>query len=165
VDWWEYCASLPDPKIMVMEDVDRVPGTGALFGEIHATIAARLGFVAYVSNGTIRDVAALREKRFQCFSHGVSVSHSYAHVVEFGEPVEVGGLKIATGDVLHGDEHGLQSVPLQVAAELPDRVAQVRERESRLLEFCRSDDFRMEGLAVILKDEGVLCPSPRSRFV
>jgi 4-hydroxy-4-methyl-2-oxoglutarate aldolase len=35
------------------------------------------------------------------------VSHSYAHIVGYGEPVEVGGLQIKPGNLLHGDQHGV----------------------------------------------------------
>jgi hypothetical protein len=31
-----------------------------------------------------------------------AVSHGYAHIEEFGEPVETGGSKISSGDSLHG---------------------------------------------------------------
>jgi len=31
-----------------------------------------------------------------------AVSHAYAHLEEFGEPVEIGGLMISSGDLLHG---------------------------------------------------------------
>src|SRR5689334_20568303 len=44
-DWWHFVASIPSPKIIVTADVDSVPGTGALFGEIHARIAKALGCV------------------------------------------------------------------------------------------------------------------------
>ena len=54
---------------------------------------------------------------FQLFTGSVSVSHAYVHIVEFGTPVEVGGLKIHSGDLIHGDLHGVQSIPLDLAAE------------------------------------------------
>ena len=56
---------------------------------------------------------------FHLFAGNVSVSHAYAHIVEFGEPVEIGGLKISPGDLIHGDCHGVQTIPLEIAAEVP----------------------------------------------
>src|SRR5665213_2999984 len=47
VEWWEFVASLPGPKIVVLADVDSAPGVGAFFGEIHMQISKALGCVAY----------------------------------------------------------------------------------------------------------------------
>src|SRR5579864_7790006 len=58
-DWWEHLANFPSPKVIVLEDCDSAPGTGAFVGEIHAAIARSMGCVAYVSNGTVRDLPAL----------------------------------------------------------------------------------------------------------
>ena len=101
IEWWEYVASVPGPKIIVLADMDRAPGVGAFFGEIHAQISKALGCVAYVTNGAVRDLAAMEAVRFQCFAGNVSVSHAYAHIVEMAEPVEIGSLKILSGDLIH----------------------------------------------------------------
>ena len=49
--WWRYVSSIPEPRIMVVQDRDDDPGAGALFGELHAVIGQALHCVAYVSNG------------------------------------------------------------------------------------------------------------------
>jgi regulator of RNase E activity RraA len=140
MDWWEYVAKIPEPKIIVLEDVDRSPGAGALFGEIHARIAKALGCVAFITNGVVRDVPALQKLGFPCFSHGACVSHSYAHIIEFGEPVEIGGLKIRERDLLQADLHGVQSVPLEIAGRLGSEIDRVIAREAELIAFCQSSD-------------------------
>ena len=58
---------------------------------------------------------------FQLFAGSVSVSHSYAHIIEFGEPVEIGGLKIQSGDLMHGDRHGVLTIPLEMPPRYPQR--------------------------------------------
>ena len=151
IGWWEYVASVPGPKLIVLADMDTAPGTGAFVGEIHAQISKALGCVGYVSNGAVRDVPALNTLGFQCFVSGLSVSHSYGHLVEWGEAVEIGGLKISPGDLLHGDRHGVQKVPVEIATELPARVAQIAERESELIALCNRPDFSIEKLAEALR--------------
>jgi len=157
MDFWRYMASVPDPKILVMEDADRIPGTGALFGEIHARIATALGCVAYVTNGTVRDLGGLKELGFQCFAAGTSVSHAYAHIIDFGEPVEIGGLKISSGELLQGDCHGVQTIPTEIAERLPAAAAKIVARESELIRLCASPDFSLEKLDHVLKQEGSTC--------
>ena len=159
-DWWRYVASAPSPKIIVMDDVDRMPGTGALFGEIHAQIARSLGCVAYISNGSVRDVGGLDTLGFQCFAGGVSVSHSYAHVIDFGEPVEIGGQRISPGDLLHGDRHGVQIVPQEIADRLRDAVAAITAREAELIGLCQSPDFSIDKLEKMLGEDDGRCHLP-----
>lgn len=159
-DWWRYVDSVAGPKMLVMADVDRIPGTGALFGEIHAQIARALGCTAYVSNGSVRDVGALETMGFQCFAGGVSVSHSYAHIVDFGEPVEIGGQRIATGDLLHGDRHGIQIVPFEIAEGLPEVVGAIRAREAELIGYCQSGHFSVDKLDKMLEQDDEACQPP-----
>lgn len=94
-DWWEYVTRFPEPRIIVMEDMDREPGIGAFFGEVHARISKALGCAAYLTNGAVRDLKGMEAAGLQCFAGQVSLSHSYAHVTEFGEPIEIGGVKIS----------------------------------------------------------------------
>jgi regulator of RNase E activity RraA len=159
-DWWEHMARMPEPRIIVFEDTDRVPGTGALFGEIHARIAKALGCVAFVTTGTVRDVAAVKGTGFACFGRGVSVSHSYAHVVDFGERVEIGGMPVSPGDLLHCDRHGVLSVPIEIAAQLPARIESILAHERKLIELCDSPEFSLDKLVATLKESVESCPLP-----
>ena len=54
--WWRYPASIPEPRVMVFEDVDEKPGLGALVGELPAVIGRALNCVGYVTNGSVRDL-------------------------------------------------------------------------------------------------------------
>jgi 4-hydroxy-4-methyl-2-oxoglutarate aldolase len=161
-DWWQYVARFPSPKILVLSDVDPAPGAGAFVGEIHAEIGRALGCVAYVTNGVVRDLPALENNGFQCFATGVCVSHAYGHIVDFGEPVEIGCLKIRPGDILQGDRHGVQSIPREIAASLPAAVGAIQKREAELIRMCRSEEFSLEKLVAMLGKD-VTCP-PRNRI-
>lgn len=151
VEWWEYVANIPGPKIIALADMDRAPGVGALFGEIHAQISKALGCVAYVSNGTVRDVPRIEAADFQCFAAGPSVSHAYAHLVEIGEPIEIGCLQIRPGDLLHGDCHGVQKIPFEAASELPRIVSEIAAHERELIRLCERPDFSIEKLVAALR--------------
>jgi regulator of RNase E activity RraA len=152
VEWWEYVGSVPGPKVIVLADMDRAPGVGAFFGEIHAQISKALGCVAYVTNGAVRDLLALEAAHFQCFAGSVSVSHAYAHIVEMGEPVEIGSLKILPGDLVHADRHGVQTIPGGTVSELPGIVSEIAARERELIQLCAQPDFSVEKLIAALKN-------------
>lgn len=151
LNWWHYMESLPRPRIMVVQDTDEHPGAGALFGEIHSVICQALDCVAYVTNGSVRDLAGVEANAFQLFAGSVAVSHKYAHISEYGKPVEIGGLTISPGDLLHGDRHGVHSIPLSIAAEIPDVVDELLREEDELKLLCRSPQFSLQRLEAKLQ--------------
>jgi regulator of RNase E activity RraA len=89
--------------------------------------------VACVTNGAVRDLPGIQALGFQIFAGNVSVSHAYAHVVDFGDPVEIGGLRISNGDLLHGDLHGVQTIPRSAARDLAVVAEQVLRDDRELL--------------------------------
>jgi 4-hydroxy-4-methyl-2-oxoglutarate aldolase len=157
MDFWSYVATIPEPRVIVLQDVDHMPGVGAFVGEIHANIGQALNCVGYITNGAVRDLPAVKALGFHLFSGSVSVSHAYAHLIEFGEPVEIGGLKIAPGDLLHGDRHGVQTIPPEVISEIPQEVERMMSAERELIAFCRSPQFSLQGLSVRLEQASKDC--------
>ncbi|KAB2671363.1 MAG: RraA family protein [Verrucomicrobia bacterium] len=151
-DWWEFVQTIPAPRVVVVEDVDPAPGLGAFVGEVHAAILGALGCVGAVTNGAVRDVPAITEAGFHLFAGGVSVSHAYVHVVEFGTVATIGGLRIAPADLLHGDGHGIVAVPAGAVAAVPAAAERLRQRELRILALCHSADFTIERLRRLLRE-------------
>lgn len=153
-DWWTYILSVPPPRVIVVEDADPRPGTGAFIGEVHANILKALGCVAYATNGSVRDLPAVHSTGFQLFAPSVAVSHAYVHIVDFGQPVTVGDLRVCPGDILHGDCHGLVAVPAAIAAEVPAVAERMRAAERDVIAFCRSSDFALDKLRNIVRHLG-----------
>jgi regulator of RNase E activity RraA len=145
-DWWDSVLSVPAPRVLVVEDISSDPGLGALLGEVHVNIIRRLGCVGAVTNGSVRDLPAVEDLGFPFFAGTLSVSHSYVHIVETGQPVVVGGLTVQSGDILHGDRHGVQSIPREIAAEIPAVAARLTAQNRALIALCRSADFSLEKL-------------------
>lgn len=145
-EFWKYILQFPEPRVMVMEDLDTPPGVGAYFGEVQSTIHKRLGCVGVVTNGHVRDMDEVRAMGFHYFAGGVCVSHAYVHLVDFGTPVRIGGLEVKSGELIHGDQHGVMIVPKEVAARVPEAAQQVAEREQRIMGVCSAPDFSLEKL-------------------
>jgi len=152
-DWWDYIQSVPAPRVVVLQDTSSKPGLGSLLGEVHISILQALGCVGAVTNGTVRDLPGVSDLGFQLFASGLSVSHGYVHIVEVGTPVEIDGLTIRSGDLIHGDLHGIQSVPEEIAAALPAAAARITGREHALIALCRSPDFTLEKLRAAVSGE------------
>lgn len=152
MNWWRYVASIPEPRIMVLQDVDEHLGAGALVGELHAAIGLALNCIGLVTNGSVRDLPAVERLGFHLFAGSVAVTHQYAHVSEYGNPVEIGGLTISPGDLIHGDRHGVHMVPLSIAEDIPRMAEEIRSEERQLTEFCRSRRFSLDSLDRKLQD-------------
>jgi 4-hydroxy-4-methyl-2-oxoglutarate aldolase len=152
-DWWQQLEAGPGPHVVVIQDMDDHPGSGAFIGEVHANILRALGCVGLVTNGAVRDLVDIEGLNLQLFSARVSVSHAYVHVVEFGKAVEVAGLQVRPGDLLHGDQNGLVQIPSEIAKDLPAIAIRLRERERQIIAYCHSSEFSAGGLRALLESE------------
>jgi regulator of RNase E activity RraA len=152
-EWWDYIVSLPAPRVVVVQDISSQPGLGSLIGAVHLNILRALQCVGVVTNGSVRDIPAAQSAGFHFFAGGVTVSHAYVHIVEIGKPVQVGGLAVQSGDLLHGDVHGVQSIPLDVAAKVPVAAARIAAKEQELIALCRSPEFSLEKLRAAVANE------------
>lgn len=146
LDWLEHVLSIPAPRILILEDMDRQPGLGSFIGDVHANILHALGCIGLVTNGAVRNIPEVRTLPFQIFAGSVSVSHAYAHIFDFGNPVEVGHMEVQPGDLIHGDLHGVQTIPMEIADEIPAVAQEMIEQERKIIELCRSKDFGVEKL-------------------
>jgi regulator of RNase E activity RraA len=144
--WWDYVLSVPGPRVVVVQDVSSQRGRGALLGEVHVSILKALGCVGAITDGAVRDVQAVQQLGFQFFAAALSVSHSYVHIVETGQPVEIDGLTIRSGDLLHGDLHGLQTIPPEIVADLPAVAAKIAARERKLIALAQKSGVALEEL-------------------
>jgi 4-hydroxy-4-methyl-2-oxoglutarate aldolase len=136
----------------VMQDLDDPPGTGAFFGKVHANILRAFGCVGALTNGSARELPGIEAAGFQVFARSLAISRAYIHVVEYGGRVEVGGLTIQPGDLLHGDRHGIILVPLNLAASLPAVARAIGEKKERLIELSKKPGATDEELSRGLKD-------------
>lgn len=153
-DWWEEILKVPEPRIAVIHDLDR-PVIGSFWGEVNASIHQALGCVGAVTDGSVRDLDEVRKTGFHFFSSCISVSHAYVHLVEVGIPVKVGGMLVKPGDLIYGDQHGILSIPHKVARDVSKAAQLVEDWERRVIDYCKSTSFTIEGLK-----ERYLSPRP-----
>lgn len=138
---WTHVMSVPEPRLVVIQDVDDPPGVGSYWGEVNSTIFRAFGAIGVVTNGCVRDLDEMRAKPFHAFAGSVGVSHANVHVVDVGIDVTVGGLLVRPGDLLHGDQHGVISIPFEIADRLPDAVRKVEGSERGIIDMFSAADF------------------------
>jgi regulator of RNase E activity RraA len=145
-DWWDLIAGLPLPRIAVIQDLDGETSGGSTVGEVHAAILKAFGCAGVITNGAVRDLPAIRSMKFPVFASSVAVSHSYLHIVDYCTRVDIFGLEIHSGDLLLADCHGVISIPLEIAAEIPKVAAKIRADEQRVIAICQAPDFSAQKL-------------------
>ncbi|QDT84119.1 RraA family protein [Gimesia chilikensis] len=136
-------AELPGPAIVVFQDLDDPPA-GATFGDGMCLTYKTFGAVGLITSGAARDIDNVRLLDFPCFSHGIMCGHGYCHFEETGIPVEVGGLTIRPGDLLHGDCNGVVTIPREIAAAVPYACAEYLKYEAIVLDPLREGRANLE---------------------
>ena len=140
-DVWAHMLTLPEPRLVVVQDLDTPRGVGSYWGEVNANIHQAFGGFAVITDGCVRDLDEMRAVGFHAFAGSVGVSHAYVHVVDAAIPVQIGGLEVRPGDLLQGDQHGVISIPFEVAADLPEAIRKLESDEQNIITMFRSKDF------------------------
>jgi regulator of RNase E activity RraA len=150
-DWWGSVGILPIPRIAVIQDLEAEYSAGSAIGEVHAAVLKAFQFVGAITNGAVRDIEAVSQLPFPMLARAAAVSHADTHLVDYGGPVEIYGLEIQSGDLLYADRHGVLSIPVEIADQLPAAAREIQRQESRIIDFCQSPDFTPEKLLEIIK--------------
>jgi len=148
--WYEHVAARDLPTIAVVQDLDRRPGFGAFWGEVQTHVHRGLGCVGAVTNGSMRDLDACAAG-FQLLAGTVGPSHAHVHLVETAVVVEVHGLTVRDGDLIHADRHGAVVVPADAVAALPAVIERLARREAVILEAAKAPDFDLAKLKAAME--------------
>lgn len=142
--WIEGIANSAKPVICVVSDQCHRKGWSSHWGEIVGTQVQTLGAEAIITDGAVRDLEALHTMGMKVWSEHVVVSHGYIDVGKANVPVEVGGLTVRPGDLLHADCNGVVSIPKEVLADLPAMIDQVLANEAETLNHLRKHGYDLE---------------------
>lgn len=127
-------AELSGPAVMVIQDIDDPPAA-AVFGEVMCSTYRAFGAAGLVTSGAGRDLGQVRAIDFPVFTGSTISAHGYCHLLHVGLPVRVGGLVVRTGELLHGDENGVTSIPLEIAEEMADVADEFVGLEKEVIEY------------------------------
>lgn len=150
--WWEYLTRIPAPRILVLQDADPSgAGSGALIGAVQGHMLRAFGYEGLLTDGAVRDLDGIGRisgpaGNFQVFSRSLVPALGYAHLVEIGCEVDVGGVAIPSGTLIHGDRDGFVTIPAGLDAAIPQEVERQRAGERRIIAVCQSPSFSVEAL-------------------
>lgn len=110
-DYRRYIGSIPGPKIVVIQDLDKPAVYGSFWGEVSSNTHHALGCVGTITDGAVRDVDEMTNAGFKALARRMCVGHAYSVPVRWGMEVEAFGLTVRPGDLIHADKHGFLAVP------------------------------------------------------
>jgi regulator of RNase E activity RraA len=129
--WCTLLAKAPPGHVVVCQPHNHEV---ALMGELSAQTLAARGVLGYVVDGGSRDTELVLQQGFPVFASFLTPSDIVRRWIPdaYGEPVDIGGVTIRTGDYLLGDRDGVVVIPREVAAEAVTRTEEVVATESEM---------------------------------
>jgi len=128
---------LPGPAVAVLQNLD-AGGSAAVFGDVMCNSFQAFGAVGLVTDGPGRDFAGIAPLNMPVFCDGLVASHGYNHLLDLHVPLQIGGLSIYPGDLLHGDANGVTTIPVEIAADLADACAEFAAAEQIIIDLAQS---------------------------
>ena len=144
-NYFDYLNEGDLPKVSIDQDVDERPGYGAFWGEVFTAVHKALGCVGAVTNGSVRDLDMIADD-FQLLAGVIAPSHAFVHAVDWGCEVNVHGMGVQDGDLIHADRHGAVVVPTDAVSDIIDQLDLMVRREKVILDVARGLDFSVEKL-------------------
>ena len=121
--------------------------------DVAASLMLQLEVVGAVTNGGVRDLPEVEQLGFQLFAPAAVVGHAHTRWVEINEPVQVGSLVVHPGDLIHGDEHGVMTIPQEIPLEdLLVFVHKFLASEKTIVDYCQGPDFDIDTLCQVMEE-------------
>ena len=121
-EYRRYVASIPGPKIVIVQDLDKPRIIGSCWGEVNSNVHRALGCVGTITDGAIRDVDEMTNAGFKALARRLCVGHAHVHPVRWDCEVEVFGRTVRPGDLIHADKHGFIVIAPEEQPVLLDAV-------------------------------------------
>ena len=125
----------PKPTVLVLQQKypPEIAGKVGLAGEIMVTAMQSVGCVGMLSNGPSRDIDAIRAMKFQYLLSGASAGHGDMAVHAVNVPVNIGGMDVSPGEMVHMDENGACKFPAdKIEAVLKNVKALLKDEDVRI---------------------------------
>ena len=143
MNYYRYMAEGQQPSLAVIEDVDFPDCISAYWGEINTTVHKGFGLSGALTNGVMRDLAAMPDG-FPVVAGSIGPSHGFVHVRDIDCEVRIFGMTVAPGDLVHADQHGALVVPADVVPALEASIRKMMETEELVLGPARKEGFNFD---------------------
>lgn len=141
--YYQHMASGPRPAVAVVQDLDVPNATGAFWGEINTNIHKSFGLSGTLTDGVMRDLGDVPEG-YPVVAGSIGPSHGFVHVVDFAQPVEIFGMPVQDGDLVHADRHGALVIPPEVIPHLAEAIETLMRSERIIFEAVKGKSLTFD---------------------
>ena len=125
----EEISAMKIPVIWVVKAVGSRPGHECILGDGMAKTLFAAGCVGAVTDGGVRDATGMASVPFAAYCRGLTIHHTALRVTAINQPVEVGGITISPGDLVHANFEGVIKIPQSCLPTLAQKATQMRAFE------------------------------------
>jgi regulator of RNase E activity RraA len=118
-----------EPVVLVIKAVGSRPDHECVIGDGMAKMLHSVGCVGVVTDGGVRDIEGILTLPFGVYARGRTIHHCAIRYVRFNHPVEVGGITVSPGDILHANIGGVIKIPPAAVPRLPAAATEMRAFE------------------------------------
>jgi 4-hydroxy-4-methyl-2-oxoglutarate aldolase len=105
----------------------------AVTGDLMLGMARNRGVAGFVTDGMVRDIVGILGVGLPVYCAGVTPNSPARNGPgTVGQPVDLGGLRVESGDIVIGDRDGIVIVPREQAAAVLQALTEVRTAEAAL---------------------------------
>lgn len=127
----------------------------SVWGEVQTEYAQMAGVRGLVVDGAIRDIEAMREKRFPVYCKGVTPAGPHKGWADnVNVPIQCGGVPVNPGDLILGDDDGVAVLPKLLIPVVYEEALNRMKMEEKWLQKIRSGQSSLDavGLRSILEN-------------
>jgi len=152
------------PTVWVVKTVGSRPDHECVLGDGMGKTLYSVGCVGVVTDGGVRDVAGLLTVPFAAYCRGRTIHHCPLRFSASDRPVEIGGITISPGDIIHANSEGVIRIPPSALNGLALRATRMRAFEHALHSVLRQTQLSVSEkrlkTAELLESYGFACPAP-----
>ena len=155
----EAMAKIKEPSVWVAKVVGSRPDHECVLGDGMAKMLHSVGCVGVVTDGGVRDVEGMLTVPLAAYSRGRTIHHCALRVTRANIPVQIGGITVNPGDIIHANIGGVIKLPRKGLEKLPALAS-----EMRLFEHEVHRIWRETGVSVAAKRKHVADLLAKSSF-
>jgi 4-hydroxy-4-methyl-2-oxoglutarate aldolase len=128
----DYIDDLTPETVVCLDNGGREDVT--VWGDLLTSVATRNGLAGTVIDGVCRDVNRAFELDYPVFARGrwMRTGKDRVQVEESGGPINLGGVRVETGDWIVGDGDGVVAIPADSVVEVIAVAQEIRTAEERI---------------------------------